>query len=428
MFLFDSLPVKLAGVALGYWCGSRNAYTKDYSSSNNFLENNDIKSANVMLIGRTGVGKSSLINYLLDRDACVTGFGKPVTQDFKEYHYEDDNGFKINFFDSKGLEVEDFINSKENIINFVKQRCNSNDFSKWLHTIFYCINITRYRLEKDEIEFIQSLSNSIAQKIHIVITHCNDGNKNNVDNMVERIKSEIGEDIEIYCVNSVNEETRRGSIQRFGRVEVLNGIFKILWCDVACKISMQYAPAYCEALEYIIKVSRKKFLNLLDEYSTFEILKRFINDDLGDVDKSFDKVIDEISNIYEQYQKSLYERHLAIAVNFMNNYHKVFSNSSENIFNITDFQILNIDCLDNIDDLVDKSKLGKLMNEIENIDDDNVLDVLFAIGKGSYYALRIKSLIEEIINKVCGEMMRNIPTVEQMQKEIETILLEPVNK
>ena len=426
MFLFDSLPVKLAGVAFGCWCGSRNAYTKDYSSSNNFLENNDIKSANVMLIGRTGVGKSSLINYLLDRDACVTGFGKPVTQAFKEYHYEDDNGFKINFFDSKGLEVEDFINSKENIINFVKQRCNSNDFSKWLHTIFYCINITRYRLEKDEIEFIQSLSNSITQKIHIVITHCNDGNKNNVDNMVERIKSEIGEDIEIYCVNSVNEQTRRGVIQQFGRDEILNGIFKTLWCDVARKISIQYAPAYCENLKNIVEISRKKFIDLLEEYSTYEIIKRFIDDDLGDVEKNIDNIINEIEKIYEQYQRFLYERHLGIAVNFMNNYYKSFRNNDKNIFDITDFQILNFDCFDNLDDVLDKSKLGKLLNEIENIDDDNILDLLFAIGKGGYYALQIKSLLEEIINKVCDEVLKDIPSTKQMQQEIETILVSPM--
>lgn len=37
------------------------------------------KYANIMLLGRTGVGKSSFINYLIGKDVCKAATGMPVT-------------------------------------------------------------------------------------------------------------------------------------------------------------------------------------------------------------------------------------------------------------------------------------------------------------------------------------------------------------
>ena len=48
------------------------------------------KYANIMLLGRTGVGKSSFINYLVGKDVCRVATGMPVTQGFETYEY--DNG------------------------------------------------------------------------------------------------------------------------------------------------------------------------------------------------------------------------------------------------------------------------------------------------------------------------------------------------
>ena len=61
--------------------------------------------ARILLLGKTGVGKSSFVNYFLGKDVAVTGIGKPVTQELKEFEIEH-NGLYLNVTDSKGLEVE----------------------------------------------------------------------------------------------------------------------------------------------------------------------------------------------------------------------------------------------------------------------------------------------------------------------------------
>ena len=77
------------------------------------------KYANIMLLGRTGVGKSSFINYLIGKDVCKAATGMPVTQGFATYTYNTGK-IPLRIYDSKGLEVENYSNQKEEIIKFIK--------------------------------------------------------------------------------------------------------------------------------------------------------------------------------------------------------------------------------------------------------------------------------------------------------------------
>ena len=78
------------------------------------------KYANIMLLGRTGVGKSSFINYLVGKDVCNVGTGMPVTSGFDTYEYNEGK-IPLRIYDSNGLEVQDYSTQKEKIIDFIKR-------------------------------------------------------------------------------------------------------------------------------------------------------------------------------------------------------------------------------------------------------------------------------------------------------------------
>ena len=61
---------------------------------------------NIVLLGKTGVGKSTLINGIFDfseNEGAKTGDGKPITQEFEEYTSDKRKGLR--FIDSKGIEM-----------------------------------------------------------------------------------------------------------------------------------------------------------------------------------------------------------------------------------------------------------------------------------------------------------------------------------
>lgn len=72
-------------------------------------ENNKITPANIMLIGKTGVGKSTLINSIFREELAKTGIGRPFTQHLKKITKE---GVPINLYDSRGLELDKNVQEK----------------------------------------------------------------------------------------------------------------------------------------------------------------------------------------------------------------------------------------------------------------------------------------------------------------------------
>ena len=61
---------------------------------------------NIVLLGKTGVGKSTLINGIFEfseNEGAKTGDGKPITQEFEEYTSDKRKGLR--FIDSKGIEM-----------------------------------------------------------------------------------------------------------------------------------------------------------------------------------------------------------------------------------------------------------------------------------------------------------------------------------
>ena len=385
--------------------------------------------ANIMMIGRTGVGKSSFLNYLLDTDDFKTGKGEPVTQGFETLEFENINGLPIRVYDSKGLEVIDLNAIKNNIISYLKKTCGDNDPMKWIHSIFYCVSVKRARFEPEEVNLIKEICSSISQTVHIVFTHC-DSPDSGAD-LEKHIRDSLNmKNIKFIRVNSVTTKKRTGvQTEPFGREEALDTIFSVLWSDIAYRVSHQYAKEFKKSLDNLYYEMCSMFDSVTNKMTTLNVIKEFINE--GGMDDMLEDASDRYEENRDAEMERLSQKYTAIinpVVDFYNNY----SDGLGYRIQALDFiDFVPDECLERMEDLdfdeiLENSRMGRLMEEIDDADDDSLFGMLKMIGKAVGMLLRIQSLLKDVIYDIKYEFRKTLPTEDEIAEEMYRQLLEAI--
>ncbi|WP_101022658.1 GTPase [Helicobacter pylori] len=102
---------------------------------------------NILLMGATGVGKSSLINALFGQEIAKAGTGKPVTQHLEKY-VDEEKGLIL--WDTKGIEAEDYQNTMESIKKEMEDSFKTLDEKKAIDVAYLCVKETSSRVEERE--------------------------------------------------------------------------------------------------------------------------------------------------------------------------------------------------------------------------------------------------------------------------------------
>ena len=110
---------------------------------------------NILIAGRTGVGKSTLINEVFQGNLAETGQGRPVTKNVREYTKDT---LPLRIIDTRGLEMADFDATLAALEQEVKIRRSDRDAGKHVHVGWICISEDSRRVEDAEIKLAQHLA------------------------------------------------------------------------------------------------------------------------------------------------------------------------------------------------------------------------------------------------------------------------------
>lgn len=200
---------------------------------------------NVAIIGKTGVGKSSIINYLYGKNIVKTGVGEPVTK--KGFHavLTNINGLPTTIYDSMGLEADKYQDWMSSLETEIKIRGADKPPSDWFHSIFYCINAGGARIEPVDNDVIQKLINA-NYKVSVILTKCDQINEDDETILKQSIFNKFnGISVISTCVGV---KTRNGESSAFGKIEIQKKAFEDFFDSLISRL-----PIRCETVMQDVK-------------------------------------------------------------------------------------------------------------------------------------------------------------------------------
>ena len=160
----------------------------------------NLNTLNIIVAGKTGVGKSTLINSMFRDNLAETGIGKPVTQHMRKISKK---GVPLNIYDTKGFELGKDAQKevKKEILDTIKAGMSGTNVNKAIHCIWYCINTASNRIEPEEIEWLRDLAkeNSVTE-VPVIIVLTQAFSKPNAEAMKNLIQDENLDVVQIVPV------------------------------------------------------------------------------------------------------------------------------------------------------------------------------------------------------------------------------------
>lgn len=157
-------------------------------------------SVNILLVGATGVGKSSLVNALFGDKVVASGVGKPITQHLQKIEIKEKG---LVLWDTKGIEAKDYQNTVSQIDDELDDSFKKIEHIKDIpHVAWLCVDASSARVEDRELELIQML------------------NKYNIPTVVVFTK-DMGQDSDEFinvAIKEINLKHGRIVLNRFVRV------------------------------------------------------------------------------------------------------------------------------------------------------------------------------------------------------------------
>ena len=166
----------------------------------------NLKTLNIIVAGKTGVGKSTLINGVFRENLAETGMGKPVTTHMRKITKKD---FPLAIYDTRGFELGKDAQKevKQEVLETIRDGIKSKDVNQSIHCIWYCINTASNRIEPEEIEWLRDFAkeNQLTQ-VPVIIVLTQSFSKKKAKEMRDMILNENLDVVQIIPVLAMDYE------------------------------------------------------------------------------------------------------------------------------------------------------------------------------------------------------------------------------
>ena len=271
----------------------------------NYLMTKYLFTINILLCGRPGAGKSTLINRILGKERSYNkkGGGTVTTKIIKYIHEK----YPLVLYDSPGIENNEFVERIKKLIDDKKSILENE--KNTIHCIFYVLNKNSERgFLEGEYKFIADLI-KLGMDVFIITTHAE--TEANSEEYIESTKIQILQNSQdnqiienlkdyIYPVELKNEK----NYERFGMKKLFNSIYKKYERE---KISFEINQRNIKKIhskfikDILTKENLKKNLSALSTRikANFKLLAATLGKDISvETTMLSNSVIKIISNIY----------------------------------------------------------------------------------------------------------------------------------
>ena len=178
---------------------------------------------NILLLGQTGVGKSSLLNYLAGEVLAESGISSGtggVTRGIHKYKVTL-NGQSCLVSDSEGLELGHEKEWRKLVDKEIFPAKGHDKLSAWYHIVIFCVGANSSRIQDFELELIKKITEN-KYGVIIALTKADLATEEELSSITEEIKAHLEDDSPLTFVPVCSKQRRGNSLE--GKEEICEAV------------------------------------------------------------------------------------------------------------------------------------------------------------------------------------------------------------